>query len=296
MLYRQLGISKQAVHQYHIRQQAFDEKMAGLVVEVDELRQEHPGCGVEKMYYTLKPDFIGRDRFIETFMDLGYRVKRIKNYHRTTIPCWLKYPSLIEGLVVSDTNMVWQSDITYFELGSRFYYIVFILDVYSRKIVGYAVSQSLRAEANIRALKMALKYRKAPQVHHSDRGSQYIDKRYVKILTDQGTQISMGLQAQDNAYAERINGIIKNEYLKKKTITTFSSLRSALKRAVDHYNNKRIHRSLPQRMTPVQFETIANTAKQVEIIYAPKCITPVERAFNWCDEIKKNDLFCQILI
>jgi hypothetical protein len=295
-LYRQLGISKQAVHQYQQRQHAFDQKMAGLIIEADELRAEHPGCGVEKMYYTLNPDFIGRDRFIETFMELGYRVKKIKNYHRTTIPSWLKYPNLIEGLVVSNTNMVWQSDITYFELGGRFYYIVFILDVYSRKIVGYAVSESLRAEANIRALKMALQDRQAPLVHHSDRGSQYIDKRYVKMLTDEGTRISMGLQAQDNAYAERVNGIIKNEYLKKKKLTTLSSLRSALKRAVEHYNNKRIHRSLPHWMTPVQFESIANTVTEVEIIYARECMTPVESAFNWSHEIKKNDLFCQILI
>ena len=295
-LYRQLGISKQAVHQYQRRQEVFDEKMSNLLIEAEELREEHPGCGVEKMYYTLKPDFIGRDRFIETFMELGYRVKKIKNYHRTTIPGWLKYPNLIEGLVVSNSNMVWQSDITYFELGGRFYYIVFILDVYSRKIVGYAVSESLRAEANIRALKMALGQRPAPRIHHSDRGSQYIDKQYVKMLTDEGTQISMGLQAQDNAYAERINGIIKNEYLKKKKIGTISSLRVAVKRAVDHYNNKRIHRSLPHWMTPVQFESIATTAREVEIIYAPKCITPVESAFNWSNEIKKNDLFCQILI
>ena len=163
-------------------------------------------------------------------------------------------------------------------------------------IVGYAVSESLRAEANIRALKMALHHRRAPQIHHSDRGSQYIDKRYVKMLTDEGTQVSMGLQAQDNAYAERINGIIKNEYLKKKKIGSFSSLRSELKKAVEHYNNKRIHRSLPQRMTPLQFESISKTTNEVEIIYARECITPVESAFNWSDEIKKNDLFCQILI
>ena len=295
-LYRQLGISKQAIHQYQRRQHAFDQKMANLIIEADELREEHPGCGVEKMYYTLKPDFIGRDRFIETFMELGYRVKRIKNYRRTTIPSWLKYPNLIEGLVVNNSNMVWQSDITYFELGDRFSYIVFILDVYCRKIVGYAVSESLRAEANIRALNMALRHRPAPQVHHSDRGSQYTDKRYVKMLTDEDTQISMGLQGQDNAYAERINGIIKNEYLKKKKINTISSLRSELKKAVDHYNNKRIHRSLPKRMTPVQFESIAKTTTHVEIIYARECITPVESTFNWSDDIKKNDLFCQIVI
>ena len=84
-LYQTVGISKQAVDQYNRRQACFDDKIRQLIIEADELRSEHPGCGVEKMYYTLKPNFIGRDRFIELFMDLGYRLKRFKNYRRTTI-------------------------------------------------------------------------------------------------------------------------------------------------------------------------------------------------------------------
>jgi len=83
-LYQVIGISKQAVYQYQKRQQIFDQKISVLVAEAEKLRREHPGCGVEKMYYTLKPDFIGRDRFIELFIDIGFRLKKKRNYRRIT--------------------------------------------------------------------------------------------------------------------------------------------------------------------------------------------------------------------
>ena len=82
-LYQSIGISKQAIHRYEQRQELFDQQVKQLLVEADELRAEHPGCGVEKMYYTLKPSFIGRDRFIELFMDLGFRLRRFKNYRKS---------------------------------------------------------------------------------------------------------------------------------------------------------------------------------------------------------------------
>ncbi len=115
----------------------------------------------------------------------------------------------------------------------------------------------MRAEANIRALQMAFKTRSCDlggTIHHSDKGSQYIDKDYLKILNDRGMLISMGLRGQDNAYVERINGIIKNEYLKYWTITSLEELRISLDKAVNHYNSKRIHRSLPGRLSPTKFE------------------------------------------
>ena len=133
-LYQVVGISKQAVQQYARRQEFFDQKFSNLLVEADELRKAHPGCGVQKMYDTLKPDFIGRDRFIEAMMDLGYRLKRKKNYRRTTYPAQMYYPNLINGKEVSAPNVVWQSDITYVEVGQRFYYAVFIIDVYTKNI------------------------------------------------------------------------------------------------------------------------------------------------------------------
>lgn len=205
MLYQVIGISKQAVHQYSKRQALFDWKVSQLLTEADELRSEHPGCGVEKMYFALKPNFIGRDRFIDLMMQLGYRLKRKKNYKRTTIASKIYYPNLIKGMEVSAPSIVWQSDITYILVGDMYHYAVFIIDVYTKKIVGYQVSSHMRATANLAALKMALKDHKAPEIHHSDRGSQYTYNQYVDTLKANGCKLSMCLSAQDNAYAERIN-------------------------------------------------------------------------------------------
>ena len=248
-LYQTIGISKQAVDQYARRQICFDEKVRQLIIEADELRSEHPGCGVEKMYYTLKPDFIGRDRFIELFMDLGYRLKRFKNYRRTTIASKLYYPNLIKGVLVDRPSYIWQSDITYIPVDNRFYYAVFIVDVYSKEIVGHQVSDHMRAMANLQALKLALDSHQAPLIHHSDRGSQYTYNEYVNLLKDHKCEISMGLTAQDNAFAERINRTIKEEYLAYWNPTTFNQLKHQVNRAVENYNRKRIHNGI-KRNTP----------------------------------------------
>ena len=260
-LYKTANISKQAVYQYHKRQKVFDEKTFSLIIEADELRKEHPGCGVEKMYRTLNPDFIGRDRFVNLLMNLGYRLKRNKNYRRTTFSTNLYYPNLIKGKEINAPNEIWQSDITYIEVGKRFYYVVFIIDVYTKKIVGYNVSDSLRAEANVKALKMALKMNKAPRIHHSDRGSQYIYKPYIELLKSNNSLISMGLTAQDNAYAERINRTIKEEYIEYWKPKDYQQLKRYIKKAVNNYNTKRVHQNL-NYMTPIEFENYWNNLSE----------------------------------
>lgn len=223
------------------------------MAEAEDLRREHPGCGVEKMYSVLRPDFIGRDRFVELFMDLGFRLKKKKNYRRTTYAGNIFYPNLIKGLKVDKPSFIWQSDITYIEVDGRFYYAVFIIDVYTKKIVGYRVSDSMRATANIKALEMALKTNQAPLIHHSDRGSQYIYKDYIQLLKENKTQISMALFAQDNAYAERINRTIKEEYLDYWKPKTFKELKKYIDKAVYHYNNQRPHNNIG-KLAPVIFE------------------------------------------
>lgn len=100
---------------------------------------------------------MGRDKFCEVFMDLGYRIRTIKNYRRTTIPTHLNYPNLIEGMQVTRPYQVLQSDITYFDIKGTFYYLAFIIYVYTREILGYNVSNTMCKESNIKALKMALK-------------------------------------------------------------------------------------------------------------------------------------------
>ncbi|WP_228913428.1 IS3 family transposase [Salinimicrobium sediminilitoris] len=245
--YEGIGISKQTVHQYARRQTVFDHRLMQLMEEADDLREDHPGCGVEKMYYTLKPDFIGRDRFVDTFMQLGYRLKRKKNYSRTTIAGKIYYPNKIKGIEINAPSVIWQSDITYYRVGDKFYYAVFIIDVYTKKIVGYEVSDHMRGTANLKALKMALKDNKAPKIHHSDRGSQYTYKSYIDLLKSNTTTISMALSAQDNAYAERINRTIKEEYLDHWKPQTFTQLKSQVKKAVKNYNSKRSHGHLGKR-------------------------------------------------
>ncbi len=252
-LYKTIGISKQAVYQYAKRQAVFDNKVAGLVMEVDHLREDHPGCGVEKMYDTLRPDFMGRDRFVETFMELGYRLKRKKNFRRTTYSSGANYQNLIKGMKVNAPSVIWQSDITYIRVGEKFYYAVFIIDVYTKKIVGHQVSDHMRASANVKALHMALKSNKAPEIHHSDRGSQYNYNEYISLLKSKGCKISMAKTAQDNAYAERINRTIKNDYIELWNPKSFDQLKRMMKKAVNQYNNVRPHNNIG-KMSPVEFE------------------------------------------
>lgn len=269
-LYHEIGISKQAVDQYAKRQAIFDQKVTLLLLEVDQLRAKHPGCGVEKMYRSLKPDFIGRDRFVDILMNLGYRIKYKKNYKKTTIASKIYFPNLIQGLKINSPSTVWQSDITYIAIGDRHYYAVFIIDVYTKKIVGYKVSDNMRAKANVDALNMALNIHPAPMYHHSDRGGQYIYKDYIELLISNGTQISMARSAQDNAYAERINRTIKEEYLDHWQSNDLKSLSRNVKKAVEHYNNKRIHNHLTN-LTPSEFEKLWHNLKTyqkpIEIIY-----------------------------
>ena len=253
--------------------------MNELVSQVDIIRKEHPGCGLEKLYDTLKPQTMGRDKFCEIFMELGYRVRKIKNYTRTTIPFWYNYPNLIEGMAVMKPFHVLQTDITYFDVNNKFYYLVFIMDVYTREILGYNVGDNMRVECNIKALKMALK--KIPKqhlktlIHHSDRGSQYGSNEYVKLLKSNKIKISMGMKAQDNAFAERVNGTIKNEYLKLWHIPDLKTLKKRTKQAVNHYNHKRLHLAFKNKYSPIEFKKNLlnlNTQERPMVIFMPKVI------------------------
>jgi transposase-like protein len=252
-LYSSIGISKQAVYKYHRCQVEIDLKVSTLLPLADKIRKEHPGCGVQKLYEKLQPDFIGRDGFIDTFMQLGYRVKRKKNYKRTTVAGKTRLPNLIKSMKINSPSTVWQSDITYISMNGKHYYATFIIDVYTKKIVGHNVANHMRASANIEALHLALKCHEAPQVHHSDRGGQYISDGYLAALDRENIKSSMAYSAQDNAYAERINRTIKEEYLAYWKPNNFKQLRRNVNRAVKDYNSKRSHKNLG-KMTPIQFE------------------------------------------
>jgi len=261
-----VGISKQAVNKYQHRLETETLRLLGLIPLAEQLREAHPGCGVEKMYDLINPDFIGRDKFIEFMMDAGFRLKRPCNGQRTTVSGKVVYANLIKGMIVSAPSTIWQSDITYFRIGERWYYGVFIIDVYTKIIVGYKVSDSMRATANYEALAMALRLFPAPRIHHSDRGSQYSCLKYTGKLKANGCLISMSLTAQDNAYAERINQTIKYEYLNYWKPKTFEALKRSVKKAVNNYNQVRPHNNL-NRMSPNSYyEQCKNDPKNMKPI------------------------------
>jgi transposase InsO family protein len=288
-LYAIAGVSKQGHHQAKAREEYWNLLINNLSVELELIRKNHPGCGLEKIYRILQPEGIGRDRFIAAFQSLGYGVLKKKNYHRTTIPTHIRFPNLITGMRLDGSNQLWQTDITYILVNGRFYYLSFIVDVYTKQIKGYSVSDHMRAEANIRALRMAFKCSSPcleSLIHHSDRGSQYVDKSYQKLLKQKGIYISMGMQAQDNAYAERINGTIKNEYLIYRTINNFKELKKYVRQAVNHYNNWRPHNHLKNRASPNQFEKellhLNDQDRPTVIVYAEGNYK-ITRASSPCD-------------
>jgi transposase InsO family protein len=258
-----LGISRQA----HFKCLKYDKTLAVeqavLLEEVKLVRRDHPRMGMAKLYDLLQPELIGRDRFIKLLKVNGLQLNKVRNYSRTTYSiAHLAYDNKIKNLVVDRLNQLWVSDITYFYALDRHYYLTFIMDVYSRYIVGYAASDSLAATANVRALKMALRNRKGQSlqcmIHHSDRGSQYIYHQYIELLKRNGVQISMGNKAWENAHAERINRTIKNDYLYPKgPITGLKSLQKKLAKQVYLYNHQRPHQELPQRLAPFVFEQLA---------------------------------------
>src|SRR5882762_8262403 len=259
-LYDMLGVSRQNVSQklHRVSKKAIAAKAA--LVLASDIRKDHPRMGCRKIYWKVADQMpMGRDQWENILLSNGFRVQFPPNFKRTTYSIGnLYHPNLIEGLIVDGLNQVWQTDITYFEVNNKFYYLVFIEDIYSRRIVGYSVDESMWAQANLRCLRQAIDLR-GPEtlkglIHHSDRGGQYIDKEYVGELRRLHIRPSMSKFAWQNAYCERLNGIIKNEYLKCWRITSLEDLTWAVDKAVHLYNNDRPHNALPGRMTPIEFE------------------------------------------
>jgi len=257
-LYLLCGISKQGHFQALQQEKLWQEKEALYLGFMYEIRDMHPGMGLRKMYNQFVPEGIGRDAFIALGLREGFRLSVRANPSRTTYSYkGHRYPNLLIGRRFTDVNQIWSSDITYFPLNGRYYYITLILDVYSRRILGYSLADNMRAENNVFALKMALNQRgiqdyEKQLIHHSDKGSQYISDDYTHLLEDFGIQISMCREVLENAHIERVNGTIKNEYLHQWNIQNLKDLKNGVKKAADNYNN-RSHNSLNGK-TPNQFE------------------------------------------
>ena len=232
---------------------------------VREYRSNIPFIGTRKLLFLLIPDLkehgikIGRDQLFELLRFHGLLIRRRKRMVKTTDSHhWLKkYPNLIKGLEVTGPNQLWVSDLTYIRTLEGFSYLSLITDAFSRKIVGYSVYQTLEAVGCINALKMAVEERKYDSpyflIHHSDRGIQYCSAEYVSILGDQNIAISMTQSGSpyDNALAERVNGIIKNEFYPKRVYQNHKEASKAISRIIQIYNSKRPHASVDY-LTPEQ--------------------------------------------
>lgn len=258
-LYKSLKTSKQAVHtMLNLRKKHRDE-IAQLARYIEDIRADHPTMGLRDMYYKIMPDFMGRDKFELFCQESGYSFKHKRNACKTTDSSGVKrFPNLIEGLTIVVANQVWQSDITYIEIGGRFYYLTFIIDSYTRRIVGHSVSRRLLTEhTTLPALKMALKIRKGQDlrglIFHSDGGGQYYAQAFLKITQKLGIVNSMCKHAYENGKAERINGVIKNNYLMHWEINNFEQLIRKVDRAVLMYNHEKPHIKL-DRNSPIEFE------------------------------------------
>jgi len=267
-LYNFLGISEQAVSQNRKRRRIYAEQLISLFKKIIEYRKAHPGCGIRKMYWQLEPLGYGRDKFELMAKELGFYTELKRSRVRTTIPGELKWENLIEGMLINQIDMVWQSDITYFIIGAKMFFLTFIEDIYSKRIIGYQASENMKAVANLSCLKKAIALRKVKEfknlIHHSDRGSQYTSIQYLAKLFRANIAPSMAFNAQENAYVERLNGIIKNEYLHHRKIKSIGQLKKWLKQAVEHYNNIRIHDSLPDKLSPNKFENKYVNLKSID--------------------------------
>jgi transposase InsO family protein len=255
-----IGISKQSFHQHLRRRQKQSELEMQVLKVVSEVRKDHPGMNVRDIYFKMRPGSIGRDRFEQLCRELGLGVARCRNLRRTTNSSGVKrFENLISERKATAINEVWQSDITYYELKGRFYYLTFIQDACSKMIVGYSISKSLHTHATtIPALQMALGKRGGSKrlkglILHSDGGGQYYSDEFLKLTGRAGMINSMGKMAQENGMAERLNGVIKNNYLRYKSINTFEDLVKQVDRTVHLYNVEKPHKSL-KRKTPFQFE------------------------------------------
>jgi putative transposase len=258
-LYKSIGISKQSFHQRMDRLSKAISEQKQLLLLIHQIRDDHPTMGCRDMYYKLKPEIMGRDAFERFCKEEGLMSVCQRNWRRTTDSSGVvRFENLMVNFKIESLNQIWQSDITYFDLKGKFYYITFIEDSYSRKIIGHHVSKSLYTEqTTLPALETAIKNRKNTKleglIFHSDGGGQYYDKEFLKLTKKHKIINSMCEYPWENGKVERINGVIKNNYLKHRVINTYSDLLKEVDRSVKLYNEEKPHSEL-KRKTPVEFE------------------------------------------
>ena len=237
------------------------------------LRRFMPRLGGRKLYFLLKPAFdeqgikLGRDGFFDYLREHRLLVEPVKRYTKTTnSKHWMrKHPNRLEGQEINRAEQAFVSDITYVETDEGVHYLSLVTDAYSRKIMGYEVSDNMRAESVVKALRLAAKQRKTrlSLIHHSDRGLQYCSTIYQQELKrhDMTPSMTDGYDCYQNALAERVNGILKQEFLLHKC-RTLKELKHLVQESVDIYNRLRPHLSLGMK-TPEEVHKKATSEREV---------------------------------
>jgi putative transposase len=260
LLCKIVGMTRQNYYKAQKSQQK-KEVYAGAICEaVLELRQKHPRMGTRKLLINLKKRGvdIGRDRLFFILKEFGLLVPPVKRKAKTTnsrhsLPV---FRNLIKDLNVTHRNQVWVSDLTYLRIAGGFVYLSLVMDLYSRKIVGWHCGDTLEAIGCMNALRMAFgNLAKGEQpIHHSDRGCQYCCHAYVEMLNSKKCGISMTEEnhCYENANAERLNGILKQEYCLDSLFKNLAQARKATAQAINLYNNERLHEALAYAI-PAEF-------------------------------------------
>jgi transposase InsO family protein len=269
----QFKISRQSIYQWKQRLEARTKELHPVKALVLPWRQYMPRLGGRKLYYLIKPQLLeqgiklGRDGLFYYLRSEGLLVKPRKNYTKTTnSKHWLKkHPNLLKEHKASKSEDVFVSDITYIKTEQGTHYLSLVTDAYSRKIMGYELSHEMKASDVAKALEMAIKRRTAqrPTIHHSDRGLQYCSYEYQTILTNNKILTSMtdGYDCYQNALAERINGILKQEFLIYKC-NNITELKRLVEESIQIYNQLRPHFSLGLK-TPNEVHRNASCERQL---------------------------------
>jgi len=250
------SLNRDAYYKYQKRYTAQKKVEKTVVQLVNKSRRTLPREGTRKPMRSLKDDFqknglkIGRDQLFRILRENGLLIRRKKYSSRTTNSHhrFYKYGNIIKDLVIDRPNQVWAADITYIRTIKGFCYLALITDMHSRKIVGYDLSDSLELAGCVRALKKALYHNRTVEklIHHSDRGIQYCSNVYTNELKRKKIGISMTEEnhCYENSLAERVNGILKDEFYLDQTFASVLQAKTAAKNASKLYNSKRLHLSL----------------------------------------------------
>lgn len=280
------GYSRQAFYKRQQIQAHHEAEDQAILEVVQRIRCRQPQVGGRKLQRHLKREgiIVGRDRLLELLRQNGLLIRRRRNYKRTTQSKhrFKTYNNKIKTIKAKQPNEIYVSDITYIKVAAIYYYLFLVTDLFSRKIVGYDLHSNLTTQGAVNAMRMALAQRPNDQesrtIHHSDRGLQYCSHEYIDLL--EGGQIDISMtednHVYENALAERVNGILKTEFLLDRQ-PSIEVAKVAVKQSIEIYNKERLHMSLNYR-TP---EEVHNSDMATHRSTKDRCSKAIPDVKNW---------------